>query len=417
MHKSTSHLNLTGGYYNSGINYVKSTFPTAFTTTMLAWGLLTWTEGFYLAGQLNEIYGTIKWATDYFIKCHRDKNIFVIQVGNITYEANYWGRPEELNYDRPILETNSTYPASDVIAETAAALAAASIVFKEIFVDYENSRLCIIHALQLYNFAANLNESHDLRSHCDLVDCNLSDSKISREYGDELVWAALWIYRATKSISYLYIAQYFYETLDVDKLNQFVSYDNKGVAVELLFAELTKKSNHMNKVEDFCDHMVTDSSIYTNKGLLYVSNRHTLSFAANAAFVCLAAASSDDYQSKFQYYNFAEEQIDYILGISTGRSYVVGYGENPPTQPRHKASSCPSLPQLCEWRQAVEDKPNPQILYGALVSGPDFNDHFVDYRYGNDTKLYTEVNIEYNAGFTGALAGLVELNVDDLRNV
>lgn len=89
--------------------------------------------------------------------------------------------------------------------------------------------------------------------------------------------------------------------------------------LQLLFSELTKESNHMNKVEDFCDFLLTNSSIYTNKGLLYVSNKHTLSFAANAAFVCLLAASSDDFQSRFQYYNFAKKQIDYILGISTGK--------------------------------------------------------------------------------------------------
>jgi len=41
-------------------------------------------------------------------------------------------------------------------------------------------------------------------------------------------------------------------------------------------------------------------------------------------------ASSDFYRQ------FAKSQIDYILG-DAGRSYVVGYGNNPPTHVHHRA--------------------------------------------------------------------------------
>ena len=33
---------------------------------------------------------------------------------------------------------------------------------------------------------------------------------------------------------------------------------------------------------------------------------------------------------------FATKQIDYILG-DTGRSFVVGFGKNPPVRPHHRA--------------------------------------------------------------------------------
>lgn len=125
------------------------------------------------------------------------------------------------------------FVASDVTAETAAALAAASIVFRDIFFDSNYSQICIIHALQLFKFAVNHDRSHGLGSQCDLVDCNLFDANISREYGDELVWASLWIYKATNYTTYLYDAHFLYKMFQVDKLNQFVSYDNKGVAVEV----------------------------------------------------------------------------------------------------------------------------------------------------------------------------------------
>ena len=53
-----------------------------------------------------------------------------------------------------------------------------------------------------------------------------------------------------------------------------------------------------------------------------------------------------------------------------GRSYVIGIGDNFPTQPFHRASSCPDLPDPCNWENKVAGSPNPQILTGALVSGP-----------------------------------------------
>lgn len=100
-----------------------------------------------------------------------------------------------------------------------------------------------------------------------------------------------------------------------------------------------------------------------------------------------------------------------------GRSYVVGYGTNFPTQPRHEASSCPNKPAPCGWNDASKNKPNPQVLYGALVSGPNKEDGFEDIRISNATNSkynlkYTEINIEYNAGFTGALAALLEQEVE-----
>lgn len=96
---------------------------------------------------------------------------------------------------------------------------------------------------------------------------------------------------------------------------------------------------------------------------------------------------------------------------SSGRSFIVGFGQNSPKRPHHRSSSCPVPPQACGW--AVADNqanPNTFIIHGALVGGPDRLDGYKDNR-----KEYkqTEVTIDYNAGFTGATAGLlyyIELN-------
>lgn len=64
---------------------------------------------------------------------------------------------------------------------------------------------------------------------------------------------------------------------------------------------------------------------------------------------------------------------------------------------------------MCNWDQFTSDAPNPQILYGALVSGPDENDHYEDTR---EEFLYNEVTLDYNAGFQGVLAGLLHYNIE-----
>lgn len=54
---------------------------------------------------------------------------------------------------------------------------------------------------------------------------------------------------------------------------------------------------------------------------------------------------------------------------------------------------------------------NKFIAYGALVGGPQVDDSFEDTR-GWSMAAYTEVAIDYNAGFTGAVARLAEYYSD-----
>lgn len=93
-----------------------------------------------------------------------------------------------------------------------------------------------------------------------------------------------------------------------------------------------------------------------------------------------------------------------MLGDS-GRSYVVGFGENPPKQPHHKAAACESAPAQCTWDTFSDtSRDNPHELLGALVGGPSNEwDSYVDDR---TNYITNEVTLDYNAGFQGAVAGL-----------
>ena len=104
---------------------------------------------------------------------------------------------------------------------------------------------------------------------------------------------------------------------------------------------------------------------------------------------------------------FVDTQIGYILG-DTGRSFVVGFGKNPPLRPVHGASSCPSpITSPCGWKEYNSPDANPQTLYGALVGGPrDMSDTYSDDR---TDEISNKVTIDYNAGFQSAVAYLSKL--------
>lgn len=107
-------------------------------------------------------------------------------------------------------------------------------------------------------------------------------------------------------------------------------------------------------------------------------------------------------------------QMDYILGKNPeGRSYMVGFGKNPPTQAHHRGASVPKLSKneevscslsFSRWFQ--KDEPNPNELTGAIVGGPDRNDKFDDKRWDSPK---TEPCTYVNSLAVGALAKLASL--------
>lgn len=61
-------------------------------------------------GQYTGILDAIKWATDYFIKCHVNPNELYGQIGDFEIDHAYWGRPEDMNMTRPAYKIDQTHP-------------------------------------------------------------------------------------------------------------------------------------------------------------------------------------------------------------------------------------------------------------------------------------------------------------------
>ena len=144
---------LTGGWYDAG-DHVKFNFPMAYSTTVLAWGIISFENGYIQAGELENALDSIKWVTDYLIKCHTGTNELWAQTAEGGPDHSYWGRPEEYpSHLRPkSFKVDQNNPGSDVAGETAAALAAASIAYRR-FGATALADEALAHAKEIFNFA------------------------------------------------------------------------------------------------------------------------------------------------------------------------------------------------------------------------------------------------------------------------
>ncbi|CAG2063446.1 unnamed protein product, partial [Timema podura] len=298
--KGNNGEDLTGGYYDgkdtlyfinvdliSG-DFVKFGFQMSFAITVIAWGVLDHKTGYQTANALDDALKTIKWGTDYFIKAHTSENEFYAQVASGTVDHNYWGRPEDMTMERPAFKITTSAPGSDLAAETAAALAAASLVFQS--VDSAYSATLLQHGIQLFNFANTYRGKYsdafaDVRccykknslSHCpslkaDIFVCYISSSG----YEDELVWGAAWLYRATNDNSYLQVIEEVYPTI---QYYIGFNWDQKAGGADVsypldtdhlvLLAKLTGDSSYSTKMENYCDTMF-NSQQKTPKGLIFI---------------------------------------------------------------------------------------------------------------------------------------------------
>ena len=386
-------LDLSGGWYDAGDN-VKFNLPMSYTATMLAWSIYEDKDAYVESGQLEYALSNVKWANDYFIKCHPSDEVYYYQVGDGNQDHSWWGPCEvvDTRMNRPAYKVTKQNPGSAVCAETAASLAACSMIYKDVDKSYRD--LCLKHAKSLYKFA------RDTKSDAGYTAANGFYNSWSG-YNDELAWSGVWLYMATGDDTYLNNAKSDYSNADQNH-KWAMCWDDVHIGAALLLAENTGDKKYSDAVEKHLDWWTTgvggERITYTPKGLAWLDSWGSLRYATTTAFIASLYAETDTCSAarKKTYEDFALSQAGYALG-DTGRSFEIGFGNNYPKNPHHRTAQG----SYCD--NMNEPNPGRHILYGALVGGPDANDGY------NDTVSdYTvnEVACDYNAGFTGLLAHL-----------
>ncbi|MFK4088873.1 glycoside hydrolase family 9 protein [Kribbella sp. NPDC020789] len=397
-------LDLTGGFYDAG-DHVKFGLPFAFSMSMLAWGVVDNRDAYVGSGQLAPLMANLRWGTDWIIKAHPSPNVVYGQVGAGDPDHAWWGSAEVMPMARPAYKVDASCPGSDLAGEYAAAMASASIVFKE--TDPSYAATLVTHAKQLYGFADNYRGKYS--------DCITDAAKFYNSwsgYQDELVWGAIWLYRATGDASYLTKAKAEYLKLSTEPQGSERSYrwtiawDDKSYGAYVLLAKLTGEQMYVTDANRWLDYWTTGYNgnrvRYSPGGQAVLDTWGSLRYSANTAFAALVysdwLATRDSARAR-TYHDFGARQINYALGDNPrNSSYLIGFGANPPRNPHHRTAHG-------SWSDSLQEPAiSRHTLYGALVGGPKSNDDA--YADSRSDYVMNEVALDYNAGFTGALARL-----------
>ena len=194
-----------------------------------------------------------------------------------------WSRPEDWTKPRPAWKLTPQKPGSEIAAETAAALAAASVVFRSVDPAYQSTLLT--HARQLYDFADQYRGKYP-----ESIPNAVGFYDSWSGYGDELGWAAAWLLRSTGDLRYQADVDRHYAEFDLKKQPYEFSWDDKTAGLQVLMAKVTNNQTYREQAEKFCNYVVRDAP-KTPKGLVFLGNWGALRHASNAVFLCLQVRS------------------------------------------------------------------------------------------------------------------------------
>ncbi|KAG1369993.1 Endoglucanase [Cocos nucifera] len=423
LQDGNANANLVGGFYDSG-NNIKFSFPTAYTITLLSWTVIEYHQKYAEIGQLDHIKNIIKWGSDYVGSSNNNNDS----------DITCWQRPEDMKYSRPVSICGSS--ASDLAGEIIAAMAAASLVFGE---DEAYSKRLIQASESLFELAT---KNTNCKTYTAGRECGGGARSFynSTSCMDELVWGGTWLFFATGNFAYLkYATNNFQSAVDEEPPSDtgIFYWNNKIAATAVLLTRLRyfhdpgspyeetlrNCSDMANKLVCSYLHPSTTFSVTPGGMLLPKPNSSApLQYATTAAFL---SKIYSDYLNIDQVHggscstfsfslnmlqDFSRLQVNYILGDNPLKmSYLVGFGYNFPKKVHHRAASIPwnGITYNCtegkKWQEAKE--PNPNVLVGAMVAGPDKDDRFLDDR---DRPEFTEPTISGNAGLAAALIALID---------
>ncbi|KAH9746258.1 Endoglucanase 8 [Citrus sinensis] len=397
---ATSGVDLTGGYYDAGDN-VKFGFPMAFTTTMLSWSIIDF--GKNMGPELKYAIKAVKWGTDYLLKATAKPGVVYVQ------------RPEDMDTLRTAYKIDVSHPGSDVAGETAAALAAASIVFRSR--DPRYSRLLLSRAIEVFEFADRHRGAYSSSLHhvvCPFY-CDVNG------YQDELLWGAAWLHKASRRREYReYILRNEVVLHAGDTINEF-GWDNKHAGINVLISKvLMGKADYFESFKQNADGFICSilpgishpQVQYSPGGLIFKAGGSNMQHVTSLSFLLLAYSNYVSHANKVVpcgsrsaspnlLRQLAKHQVDYILGDNpVGMSYMVGYGARYPQRIHHRGSSLPSVQAHpahigCKagGQYFLSPNPNPNVHVGAVVGGPNVTDAFPDSRpYFQESEPTTYIN-------------------------
>ncbi len=407
---------VAGGWFDAG-DHFKFALTNAYTAAIMAWGVIEYKDALKKAGLYETYMNNLQWGLDYVAGCDRGDAV----VGTIGdgFDHQWWGSAEVYMRKYKLTSGEDARPfdlitSTSTTSQMAAAMAAGYIAFKE-----ENPALAasyLEHAESLFELsdATRSNEDQGVQK----------SYYPATDYFDDLFYAANWLYRATGEQKYLdkcdeYIPNLATESQSTErKFTWGFCWDDALQGASLLYYENTGKEEWKTQMEHHLDYWINGYGgkqvAYTPDGLAWLMEWGALRHVTTTAWLAKLAsdvAFKDDAAKAEKYNNWAKQQLDYCFGDNDlNLCYVQGMGENNPKTFHHRTASGIHDDHWQSLGLSEEDAEGWQTeyahtLYGALEGGPSKDGTFTD-EVGQ--YQYTEVAIDYNAGYTALLCAMID---------
>lgn len=374
-----------GGYHDAG-DHVKFGMPMAEAFSTLGLGYLEFGEAFDELGQTQHFKTIMDYYCDYVKSCTvlnaagNEAEAFCYQVGHGGPDHASWCAPEienETKTDRSFtLVATASNPATEIVAETAAALAIN-------YLNFGNPE-DLKYAKALFAFTMNHKGNPQ-------VDGSFYGVQ---GYKDDYSLAAAMLYKASTDAGekVVYKAEFEKEFSPND-----ISTTHGWANVYQAAALYAPGGN-------------TDYLSRLNSRLAGIANSSKTSYYCEDAWG--SARINCNVQLMMMIYNkkqggttaypeWAKYQMSMILGNnSTGKNLICGYNTKSPVKPHHRAASGYS-----GWDDFNNNRTQKYTLYGALCGGPTSSD-FSTYNDTVQDSTSNEVTLDYNSGLVGAAAAL-----------
>ncbi len=411
-----------GGWFDAG-DHFKFTLTNAYAASIMSWGYIQYKDAVDKAG-LGETYrNNIQWAIDYVMACDKGSGKMIGTIGDFkggSTDHNIWCSAE-VYLRKHMLNSGDEERPYDIIENacvagiSAAALAEGYIIFKD--EDPEKAAQYLAHAKDLFKGA-------DAIRDCKTVG-GMAGMYNTSSWIDDLMYAANWLYIATGDKSYLdkiesdYIPNFPLENQSTSKKYTWgLCWDDTSQAAAFLYALNTGNSEWVEHVSHHLDYWIDGYGgkkvDYTPDGLAWLTNWGSARHATTTAWLAKLASDTlfkDDAALAKKYNDWAKSQMDYCLGDNGLKmSYILGMGDLQPSAFHHRTASGIHDDHWNDLGQASGGAEGWQTeyahtLYGALVGGPDKAGKYVN---SVAQYEYSEVAVDYNAGWTAALCAMVD---------